>query len=311
VETPADPGAAQGDVAILPVVEIPDVGRRCTAGDVVRRALALSTSRLISHDPVVRAGEDPEGVHQARVATRRLRSDLRTFAPLVDATWALRLRTELAELAGDLGAVRDADVLLARLSGDALRLGDDDRARVARVLGLLATRREQARKTLLAAMDAPRYHTLLDDLVDAAEHPMLTPLAREAARPQMRRVAARPWKRLRRNVEALPDPPADADLHRVRIMAKRARYACEVVAVVLPDATAFAKALAAVQAVLGEHHDAVVAEDWLRAAPVRSRQEAFAVGELAGLQRDAAAAARATWRDAWAGATRPRLRAWM
>ena len=53
-------------------------------GDVVRRALSTSVIRLLRHDPGVRLGIDAEDVHQARVATRRLRSDLRTFQPLLD-----------------------------------------------------------------------------------------------------------------------------------------------------------------------------------------------------------------------------------
>src|SRR5436305_14018460 len=54
------------------------------AGDAVRAALAAGVSRLLRHDPGVRVGDDPEDVHQARVATRRLRADLRTFRGLLD-----------------------------------------------------------------------------------------------------------------------------------------------------------------------------------------------------------------------------------
>jgi CHAD domain-containing protein len=304
--------AAGGDGAVaLPALDVPTLSRRSGSGDVVRRALALSTSRLIIHDPVVRRGEDVEGVHQARVATRRLRSDLRTFAPLIDAAWSQQLRTELAALAAELGAVRDADVLLARLRADAQQLAEADRPHLARIFDQLEARRTSARRTLLATMSSPGYATLLDDLVDATQHPMLTETARRAARHELRRVAARPWKRLARTVAALPDEPTDADLHQVRIMAKRARYAAEAVVPVLSAASPMARALAAVQTVLGEHHDAVVAEQWLRSTTTRSRQEAFAVGALAGVQRAAAIAARARWRTAWAAAARPRLRAWM
>ena len=56
-------------------------------GAVIRDALDASVQRLLVADPVARVGDDPEGVHQARVATRRLRSDLRTFAPLLDPAW--------------------------------------------------------------------------------------------------------------------------------------------------------------------------------------------------------------------------------
>ena len=95
----------------LSVVEL---GADATAAEVVRNAIAASVERLIRHDPVVRLDTDVEGVHQARVATRRLRSDLRTFRPLLDQEWATALRDELGWLAESLGAVRDGDVLLER-----------------------------------------------------------------------------------------------------------------------------------------------------------------------------------------------------
>ena len=92
------------------------------AGDAVRAALANGVSRLLRHDPGVRVGDDPEDVHQARVATRRLRSDLRTFRSLLDQEQAGPVRDEL-RWAGDLlGEQRDADVLLERLRRDADRL---------------------------------------------------------------------------------------------------------------------------------------------------------------------------------------------
>ena len=71
--------------------------------------------RLLAHDPVVRLDAGEVGVHQARVSIRRLRSDLKTFAPLVDAAWADALRTDLKVVADALGRVRDADVLGVRL----------------------------------------------------------------------------------------------------------------------------------------------------------------------------------------------------
>src|SRR5439155_1633439 len=82
-----------------------------SAGDVIRNALAASVARLIAHDPGVRLGDDPEDVHQARVATRRLRSDLRTFHSLLDADWTQALRQDLKSIGRDLGAVRDTEVL--------------------------------------------------------------------------------------------------------------------------------------------------------------------------------------------------------
>src|SRR5438105_15341635 len=82
---------------------------------VIRDALDASVQRLLLADPIARVGEDPEGVHQARVATRRLRSDLRTFAPLLDPAWVTSLRDELRWLGAELGGAREAEVLLGHL----------------------------------------------------------------------------------------------------------------------------------------------------------------------------------------------------
>ncbi len=60
-------------------------------------------ARMLAHDPGVRLGEDPEELHQLRVATRRLRSVLRTATPLLEATWAQALRDELSWLGDELG----------------------------------------------------------------------------------------------------------------------------------------------------------------------------------------------------------------
>src|SRR5207302_7869472 len=69
------------------------------AGDAVRAAMAAGTARLLRHDPGVRIGDDAEDVHQARVATRRLRSDLRTFRSLLDEEQSGALRAELKWIA--------------------------------------------------------------------------------------------------------------------------------------------------------------------------------------------------------------------
>lgn len=90
-----------------------------SAGDVVTEAVRKEIRRLLAHDPLVRLRAPAAGghtaVHQMRVACRRLRSDLRTFKPLIRKTWSRPLRTELRWLAGVLGAARDAEVLRERL----------------------------------------------------------------------------------------------------------------------------------------------------------------------------------------------------
>jgi len=283
-----------------------------SAADAIRRAVAASVDRLVRHNPVVREGSDPEGVHQARVATRRLRSDLRTFSPMLEPRWSQGLRDELRDIAGLLGAVRDADVLLARLRTAAGALPDADQPAAHALLDDLAATRATDRGKLLAAMDARPYATLLDDLRRAAEDPHTTMEAEQPAHLVLPPLAARPWRRLRRGVAGLGDDPPDAALHEVRILAKRARYAAEAVAPVAgPEAGAFARAVARLQEVLGDHHDAVVAADWLRGAAERHPASAFVAGTLAGLERAEAERLRVRWPAAWKAASRKRLRDWM
>jgi CHAD domain-containing protein len=108
----------------------------------------------------------------------------------------------------------------------------------------------------------------------------------------------------------LEDDPGDHELHRVRIRAKRARYAAEAVAPVFGKrAKEFARAMADVQDVLGEHQDAVVAGEWLRAHAAGAG--AFVAGELVATEREAARAARDEWPRVWARGRRKRLRRWM
>jgi CHAD domain-containing protein len=293
-------------------VVVPTLPDNPSAADAVQRAIAASVQRLLRNDPVVRKGEDPEGVHQARVATRRLRSDLRTFAPLLDAQWLSGLRDELRDLAAQLGAVRDADVLLERLQTAAKSLPEADRDAAAHLLADLAQSRDRDRAALLSTMRSLRYRRLVDDLVDAAAHPGVTDEADRPGAEVLPQLAAEPWRRLRRKVNHLDAEPPDADLHEVRIYAKRARYAAEAVAPVAGAmATEFARAVAAVQEVLGNHHDAIVAHAWLREASNRHPTQAFVAGSLAGLELVEAQRCREAWPASWTAASAKRLRSWM
>lgn len=291
-----------------------------TMGEVVRAAVSNALARIVAHDPGVRLGDDPEDVHQARVGTRRLRSDLRTFRPLLDAEWVAGLREEAGWYAALLGDVRDTEVLMERLEHQAHALPKEDAAGVTAVVARLAKEREAARARLLEGMDGPRYVALLDRLTEAAAEPRFaavdggTDPARQPAAKALPALVRRPWRRLAKAVDELPDVPADEQLHAVRILAKHTRYAAEAAAGVIgKPATVFAKQIAAVQTVLGDHQDACVTEGWLRqAAPkTRSTREAMLIGQLIGLQRAEAHAHRAAWPEVWARASDKSLRGWL
>ena len=306
---------ALGPRATDPPDVVPGRGGARTVGDVVRSALATPVARLIAHDPGVRRGDDPEDVHQARVATRRLRSHLRTFVPLVDETWAEALRDELGWLGGALGGVRDADVLLERLEARIEHLPGPDRAAADPLLERLRAERDRARVAVLEALRSHRYAVLLDRLVDAARQPRLVP--RDGSEPDeeiLRGLVRRAWDHLAGAVERLDDEPPDEELHAVRRRAKRARYAAEAVEPAFgKPARALARALTEVQDVLGEHQDAVIAGQWLRDAAVAVHDEAaaFAAGELAMQEREAACRGRRAWPATWRDASRKKLRHWL
>jgi CHAD domain-containing protein len=284
-----------------------------TVASVVRTALAKSSAQLEAHEQGVFEGADPRAVHQARVATRRLRSDLRTFEPFLDEQWATRLRGELRWLTSELGAVRDIEVMRDRLRGHAEQLAPSDADTAGHVLRRLDADREAARTALLASMRSVRYTQLRAALAEGAKRPRLS--GRAAKRPEraLARVVRGRWKKLKRAVDELGAAPSDDALHGVRIRSKRCRYAAEACVPVFGEqATRFAREMARVQDVLGEHHDGVVAGAWLaKTAHECSPGEAFALGRLAEIEHVAADRSRTDFGRVWRRARRKRLRAWM
>jgi CHAD domain-containing protein len=242
-----------------------------------------------------------------------LRSDLRTFGSVLDPEPTRLLRDELRWLADSLGAVRDRDVLLARLRNRAAALSASDGRSLRRAFETLETERARAFDELLATLRSDRYLALLDRLIDEANEPSLLPGSEVAAELALPPVVTGPLRRLAKQMQALGDEPADEELHAARIRTKRARYAVEAATPVLGKrARVVADAAAKLQDVLGEYRDAVAAERWLddRARETRSVREAFAAGKLAGLERAEQERALARWRKAWKRLSRARPREW-
>ncbi len=299
-----------------PDVSITPIDRRATVSTLVRYVIAKSVAPLIEHHAGVWIGEDPEELHQFRVAARRLRSDLRTFAPLLDQKWTAWLRDELAWLGGEVGMGRDTDVMTERLISQMAKLPSDDAESVDRLLQRLADTAVEARQHVVEALSSDRFVVLLDALVEAAREPRFATdspgLADQAAKPVVLALVEKPWRRLSRAVHALqPDSP-DAAFHAVRIRSKRVRYAVEAVAPLYGrDAERFAKRLADVQSVLGDHQDTTVAEAWLRRAAEAIPSVRLVAGELVALERLERAQLREQFMSVWKKASRPKLRTWL
>ena len=257
----------------------------------LRSYLQEQVDELRRHDPGVRLGDDIERVHRMRVAARRARSALRTARPLVARQWADELRAELKWLGGELSTARDLDVLLAGLQEDAAEVGKP----AAPIMRQLEADRRRAQKRLVRALESPRYLALLDELESAADAPRI-----RAADANLRKLARKDFRKLRRAVRSLGKNPSSEKIHDVRKRGKRARYSAELAGGKRADA--FVSAAKKFQDVVGEHQDAVVAEDQLSSAVSRLKtpEAVFAAGRLLERQslrrRDARRSLPKAWR---------------
>ena len=286
----------------LELDQLTGLGDGATALDVIRSAVAGSTIKLVSNDPIVRLGEDPEGVHRARVAARRLRSDLRTFRPLLDRDWAGALRAELRWLARLLGPVRDAEVLGARLQEGVEDMAGLELPSAKVLLDGLESDRLDARRHLLEGLRSRRYEELVVRLVRAAREPVARSGRAERPAASIGSLMKRPWAKLSRSASALGSSPSDGALHATRIETKRLRYAAEALVPVFGKrATRFASAAEELQEALGAHQDAVVAMSWLadRGMEVDDPAVAFTAGCLAEHEAVSRDRAREAWPGAW------------
>src|SRR3954454_22401376 len=265
--------------------------KKTPPGEALGIALESDYRALIAHDPGTRRGDDPEDLHQLRVATRRLRAFLRTARPLVDEGWAESLRSEIGWLGGHLGPARDLDVMLGRMHEEVEAL-EDDAPGAAGLLTALAQERAEAYRDVVQTLQGDRYYALLDRLEAAADPPL------SGDEMSLTKIFHREVKRMRKKFEALGDDPEDDDLHASRIAVKRARYAADLAAHELgKPGVRFVSAAKQLQDILGDHQDAVVAQAriraWAESSP--SPETAFAAGRLVQLERDRMAAARAAW----------------
>jgi CHAD domain-containing protein len=264
-----------------------------TAATVVQASLASAVRRLRDAVPAIRAGDDPEDVHRARVATRRLRSDLRVFAPVLHRDRTAPFRHELRWLGRALGVARDADVLSARMEElsqtwiDARAATPDEVASV-----LEAVRRQDAavNEALRTMLASDRTTGLLERLGELGDRPPVAGGARRPAAELAVPLLRVPLAALHDIAEEARGTGSDAALHRVRIAAKHVRYAADSFSEVTPAAGDLAAAAESLQDLLGAHQDAVVAEAWLRS---------FGHDALAAEQRAAASSVGDRWERAY------------
>jgi len=247
----------------------------------LREMIEAERRALVAHDPGSRLGDDPENLHQHRVAARRTRAFLRATRVYLDPDWRRAVVEPLRELGVATGPVRDLDVLLEYVREAVRTLPEPDQPGGEALVARLEQERVATRTALLAAFQSPGYRLLVARL----RFPPRLAAGVESVR--LDRVARKEFRRLARAVAELGDQPGDGAMHGLRMQLKRARYAAELAPSGHGAGRRFLADARRMQDLLGEHQDATVAEERLRAAAVVDVRSAaaFAAGRIAERQR--------------------------
>jgi CHAD domain-containing protein len=284
-----------------------ELPKKPTTADLFRAYATAQVQAIHERDPGVRR-DVADSVHKMRVATRRLRSALATYRPVIDREVGDPLRDELKWFAGELGGARDAEVLREHFS---TAVGKQPVELVmGKVGGYIDTHLRSvykaARVEALAALESERYFRLLDALDELVANPPLIGETRKASK-QLPELLHHDWKRMSKAVRRMEDAEdaveQDHELHEVRKAAKRLRYAAESAVPVLGDeAAGLVSRAKEVQEVLGDHQDSVVARDLLRELAVQVYLDggnAFTFGRLHAAEEQRGEASRVAFLELW------------
>jgi triphosphatase len=251
-----------------------------TVDDAIQAILRNCVEQWCANEAAAHDGSDPEGVHQMRVAIRRLRSALSLFKRLLDPTTRAWLSGEAKAIVSRLGPARDWDVFLAELVAPVMKARPGDAA-----LAGLATAAEAAQAQgyaeARAAIEAPsytRYMLQLRGWIEARGWREAAPERGEAwlERPIGDFAAHVLAKRQRKALKLGRhfDELSAQERHQVRIALKKLRYATEFFAELYPKkhTKPYLATLKELQDALGHLNDVAVAEELIgtlseRAAP--------------------------------------------
>jgi CHAD domain-containing protein len=232
--------------------------------EVIVATIAAQREELVRRSALIGIDAAPKDVHKMRVAIRRARAVLHAATPALARPWADDLRGELSWLADQLAPAREADVLFARVRPELVSLGPDA-IHGRSLLTVLDRDRAFARERLHEALQSDRFGRALDAMEPVAVEPWVVD-----EDVTLERMAAREHRAARKRFRRMADPPTGADLHRLRIRVKRARYTAELLQATDPSGkraervATYLDGATSLQKVLGEHQDAVVAGAVLR-----------------------------------------------
>jgi triphosphatase len=258
------------------------------------------------HEPGARLGDDPEELHDLRVAGRRLDAILRQFRSLLPESFR-RIRPTLKKVLRVLGDARDLDVALSELETFSRSLPESDRESIEPLRQHLASERVRARARMLNVLDSVSVQKNLQKLTSLLATPIAvsqqsSPQLAQHVAPQIIRLR---YRKVRKGAGLLTaDSPVEA-YHELRAQVKKFRYALEAVAVIYgKPADEMLRALRRWQEKLGVQQDAAVASRRLKAlasAPPKAIPPAtlFLMGRLAEHYSGGAARARRVYAKAY------------
>ena len=264
---------------VAPDLGLTEIDATLSCGEVAFAILRRHFAAMLAHEPGVRLGEDPEELHDMRVATRRLRAALKLYLDALPKR-SERYERDLRWVATALGEVRDLDVHLQRLSEESSRNGEV----LEEVVTLLRERRVEARRRMLEALDSNRYERLLASFsatLRRGRSPSPTAPILEAA-PELVRNR---YKKVRKVANTLSEDSPPEHFHDLRKKGKRLRYALEPLQEIYgKPSKKMVKLLKNMQDDLGDHQDLIVAAglmEELGGATDRPPQDAFTMGSMA------------------------------
>jgi CHAD domain-containing protein len=245
------------------------VGLDCgaSARDGIRLVLLSRLEEMCSYRAAALDWSDVEGVHDMRVASRRLRSALRDFLPYLRQRKLRHSKNDLKFIADALGSVRDEDVAIVALEKLAAAAPAEVSAGVEQFANERRRKREGARSELVEAIADEELARLAAGFKDALERALKISRRRKgedneqsaeslSLRQAGREIISARLRELQELSASLYRPFKAKPLHRMRIAAKRLRYAIELFdSCWSATLTSFAKEIASLQTSLGELHD--------------------------------------------------------
>jgi CHAD domain-containing protein len=230
--------------------------------------LRRELDELAAARPRDTASPTPHEIHQLRVAARRLRVALRLFRHMLPSRTVAHLRADLRWFAGALGDVRDLDVYADNFRAYAHDVPAEQKHGLGAYELWLRRERAEARSKMAGVFAAPRYEALFATaasfLADGPSDGALRRWRSLPTRDGIRRSLAASSKRVRRLGDRVTARSTPREIHELRIRSKRLRYELEFFARVYPALGPTARAVKALQDLLGAHQDVYTATARLR-----------------------------------------------